>query len=78
MAERGISQDKERKRSNTVHDIREATNEKEKENILHYQSNSHAIIQNLPVPSQISMKKTRSTPANNVSDVEKKIIQNIL
>ena len=24
------------------------------------------------------MKKTRSTPANNVSDVEKKIIQNIL
>lgn len=24
--ERGVSQDKERKRSNTVHDIREATN----------------------------------------------------
>jgi len=35
-------------------------------------------MQNIVITPQISMKKTKSTSTANVSDVEKKIIQNIL
>ena len=82
--ERGISEEKNRRRSNTVHDIRDVTNipsafnntltEKDKDTYSNYHTNSNSNLNNFPGTNNLTMKKTRSS---SLPDVEKKIIQNI-
>ena len=75
--ERGVSEEKNRRRSNTVHDIRDVTNnpsvfnntliEKDKDSYSNYHTNnSDTNLNNFSATGNLTMKKARSTSLPDV------------